>query len=238
MKKNLIILILTLSVLAVGQTSLKRSVGNIKIGTGTPTLNCNVGDKYFDDATSKEYFCTAANTWNISGNIILIQEQILGADTATVTFSSIPQNYRHLKLICYGRITGAITVDTVYIKFNEDAGTNYDSQYAGGQGSTATSLGALGQGAGIIGTFPGTSSSRATEMGTCEVTIPFYTNTSFDKHVQILSGVVYSTASTSNNPILRNHIFGWRSTAAVTRLDITSGSDFKTGSSFSLYGSF
>jgi hypothetical protein len=80
-------LILTLSILAVSQTSLKNNNDGIKIGTGVPSLNCNVGDRYLDDAAAREYLCIAANNWTPS--LVEMKSIIPAASEGGVSMNNI-----------------------------------------------------------------------------------------------------------------------------------------------------
>lgn len=59
----------------------------------------------------------------------LIGESILAADTATITFNSIPQEWRNLRLIYRARATGSPASDVktqrVAIRLNNDTAANY-----------------------------------------------------------------------------------------------------------------
>jgi hypothetical protein len=102
--------------------------------TGTPATG------YIPTATG-----TTAATWQApaaSGALVLIAEQLLVGTATTITFSSIPNTYRHLRLVAMGRMNAATTEDYVYIRFNGDTGSNYDEVRVN-NGSSAQSCSCL-----------------------------------------------------------------------------------------------
>lgn len=158
----------------------------------------------------------------------LIAEQVLVSDATTVTFSSIPGTYRHLRLIAAGRITQATTEDYVYIRFNGDSGSNYDEIRSNngsfGQSSAQTKA--------RIGDFPGTSAPSGS-AGQFELLIPAYALTTFHKTVRSNSGV-WDQSSTG---VMNEFFARWRDTSAIATIELSLGSgDFLAGSIFSLYG--
>ena len=50
---------------------------------------------------------------------------VLSGSTNTVTFSSIPSNYKHLQIRAYTRCTGAASQQSILIYINNDSATNY-----------------------------------------------------------------------------------------------------------------
>lgn len=148
-----------------------------------------------------------------------IATQTLGSAAASVTFSSIPSTYTDLICVISGSFTSA---QGVYVRFNNDSGSNYSSTYLLGNGSAA-------------------SSNRSTS----DVWTPLgYLGT--DQSNTIFSVMNYANTTTNKTGIGRGNTAGaltfatvglWRSTAAINRLDIqpTSG-NITSGSTFTLYG--
>lgn len=165
----------------------------------------------------------------------LIQEQLLGVDVASVSFTSIPQNFRHLKLIIYGRTT-EVTVNNYFtLRFNNDSGANYDFQQALITNATTSFSSNYAQTSGRIGDFPGASAARATQVGSAEILIPHYTGTTFEKNAICHSGQSAGISGNNLSSVI-NTIF-WRSAVAITRIDIfPSANNIKAGSIISLYG--
>ncbi|MGH7184501.1 MAG: hypothetical protein ACREJN_21355 [Nitrospiraceae bacterium] len=170
-----------------------------------------------------------------SGALTLIAENLLTVDTAVITFSTIPGTYRNLRLVYYGRITEATTDDYPTIRFNNDSGSNYDYQRSlisstsipGGQQAAA-------QTSARSGDLPGTSSSRSGQTGMAEIVIPMYAGTTLEKCASVWGGVIYTGSSGMLNYA---GFVAWRSTSAITQIDLSSPSGkFVAGSLFSLYG--
>ena len=154
-----------------------------------------------------------------------IASQILSTSTATVTFSSIPQNYTDLVLVINGNTNSD---DEVRLRFNNDSGSNYSEIGIYGNGSgpsvtkyTNTSYGQLG---GIY-----TSSG----VGTNIIQIMNYANENTYK-------TVLARASSGNYAQAR--VITWRgstgsSTEAINRIDFYSASGtFSSGTIFTIYG--
>lgn len=157
-----------------------------------------------------------------------IATQTLSSNQTSVIFSSIPQTYTDLILVC-----GSLGMNTVgsagRLRFNSDSGTNYSSTWMVADGtSTLSSRDSSQTSMRIIGAYTGPNTSNAE---TYTFSIQNYTNTTTYKTVigrgSAPSKEVYSIVGL------------WRSTSAITSMTIVSynGTDsFLTGSTFTLYG--
>jgi len=164
-----------------------------------------------------------------------IAEVLLGADAASVSFSSIPQTYRHLWAIVYGRVTEASTDDYVYCQFNGDTGANYDRQHVLISNNTTSFLSEYAQTRIRLGDLSGANASRAGQAGMSESLIPHYAGTTFEKVVMSSSFLSFGTSSPGNTVVLPGG--GWRSTAAINQITfLPAANNFKAGSLFTLYG--
>jgi len=169
------------------------------------------------------------------GNFVKIAEQVLGADAASVTFSSIPQNFTHLKLVCYGRITQAIQGNNILLRFNGDTGANYDYQILAAFAASAGNSESFAQTGIVVGDFTAANASTSTQAALSESLIPVYAGTTFDKNIVSHNGVKYGTSTT--NMQAEVCVGFWRSTAAINSITLYVGSgNIKAGSVFSLYG--
>lgn len=172
----------------------------------------------------------------ISGNIpFLIGSQVLGSDTATVTFSSIPATWNHLHLFVIGRNNGANISDNFWVQFNSDTGGNYDYELLQASASTPTAANANNQTAVPIGDIAG-ATSPAGHCGAFDSIIIAYSQTTFFKTV-VSNGFV-SQGTGAGKQFTERWAGHWRSTAAITRIDLflPTGNLFLAGSIFSLYG--
>lgn len=166
----------------------------------------------------------------------LIGKQVLSGTSATITFSNIPQNFNHLKIIMLARSdkAGVPAVNAAMI-FNGDSGANYaQSSFYGvnnatvGTGSNPTTNNVL------ISAIPA-ATSTASYPGMAEILIPCYAATTFYKVVN--TAVTYNSSSAGSNYLTLNSST-WRNTAAITSLAISdsASANFIAGSSFYLYG--
>lgn len=166
-----------------------------------------------------------------SGSSTLIAEVTLGAPAANVTFSAIPQTYKHLQII-FQASSDFGSVDSISMTFNGDAGGNYNTQFVYGNASTAAAAQANAADNILLGNLSGAGSSGDASPG--NVSIPNYTGTAFNKGVNAHVG----SSATSGNMFDMLCSGVWRSTAAITSISLFSinAANFVAGSTFSLYG--
>jgi hypothetical protein len=149
----------------------------------------------------------------------------LGADAASVTFSSIPQTYTDLVIVCNVSGSRATYGGDFLARFNGDTGTNYSNTILRGNGSAASSArdtSGTEINYGVI--------SPTGNFGPAVIHIMNYANTTTYKT---------SLARTNDAGQSTNICAGlWRSTAAITSILFYPGSSYvwKSGSTFNLYG--
>ena len=157
----------------------------------------------------------------------LIASNVLGSDTSSVTFSSIPGTYTDLLLVYSTRQSRSEIQSNIFIGFNGST-SSFSARYLEGSGASA--------GSGTFARFAGVSPSgnaTASTFGNTEVYIPNYAGS---------TNKSYSCTSVSENNSTTAYIECiaglWSNTAAIASIEIASGSsdDFKTGSSFFLFG--
>jgi len=151
-----------------------------------------------------------------------IASQTLGSAATSVTFSSIPQGYTDLILVCNLAVNG--TGNNVLCRYNGDTASNYSTTLMSGNGSSAYSARYSNSSNGwLTGYFDGTANEFYTKI----IQIQNYSNTT-----------TYKTALGRTSSGSREAMAGvglWRSTAAITSVTLAA-SDFNTGSTFSIYG--
>lgn len=160
-----------------------------------------------------------------AGSVTLISSQALSVNTSSVTFSSIPQTYTHLKLVIASKTTGTSNgASVIGITFNGDTGTNYIQNLI--FNTTGTLPGAVGN-TGVTSAYVG-DGGTTTVTATTESTIAGYTGS--------LAKSCTGTSFSSLGAMLA--CGGWSGTAAITSITLTpTGSfQFTSGSVFSLYG--
>lgn len=148
----------------------------------------------------------------------------LGSATNTITFSSISGSYTDLRLVLTGVM--ATTVDSAYIRFNSDSGTNYSRTTLGGNGTSASS---------------GRASSQAQIYVTNDdisTTNPTLIIIDIFSYAGSTNKTCLSTQSNDRNGAGNAHsqVGLWRSTSAITSITFTSGQNFAIGFTASLYG--
>jgi hypothetical protein len=164
----------------------------------------------------------------------LIQRVAGTGSSGTITFTSIPQTYKHLQIRGLARSTEAAGASNLYIKsFNSDAGTNYAHHRLTGNGSTVTANGQATQSDIILGQVPAASSS-ANLACVFIIDILDYASTSKYKTIRAFTG--QDTNNAFNGQVgLWSGL--WQSTSALTSLSLSlDGGNFNTISTFALYG--
>jgi len=151
---------------------------------------------------------------------------------STITFSNIPQNYKHLQIRYIGRGSSS----TVYsrLRFNSDTSTNYYTHelYGGGGGSLGAQAYSGSSFNAIVLSGQGFTSASSTFNGGI-VDILDYTSTSKNKTVKILEGF-----DANGSGALGLYSGLWSATpAAITTIEIIiSSGTFSQYSHFALYG--
>lgn len=163
-----------------------------------------------------------------------IQTITVGAGgAASVSFSSIPQTYKHLQIraIARGKSGNAGPYNT-YLTFNGDAANNYATHRLVGDGTSAVAYGTSSRANGFVFYTP-TTNDAANIFGAGVIDILDYASTSKNKTVRSIGGYDQNGAGWVN-------FFSalWMSTNAITSLTLTSetAETWVKYSTFSLYG--
>lgn len=169
----------------------------------------------------------------------VISRQVLGGSAATVSISSIPQEYQHLMVVVLARSTDTgNTRVNLNVQFNSDSGANYGihslraSDYGttnvADQGQSQTSLNG-----GFLGITGSGVAISAASAGFGMLLIPHYSSTTWNKLV-LGQTTAMEKVTTS---IIRYGSGVWQSAAAITSILFTpSSGTVQTGSIFTLYG--
>ena len=145
----------------------------------------------------------------------------LGSTSSSVTFSSIPQTFQDLELVCSP--INSTTASNMTVRFNGDTGTNYSRTQLWGDGSSALSARASNESLMYFG-----SALVSPNIGLIKAYMLNYT-ASTNKTVIARAGQV------SDIVICRVNL--WRNTSAITSITCsTDAGQFATGSTFALYG--
>jgi hypothetical protein len=168
-----------------------------------------------------------------TGFVSIATTTVGAGGTSTISFTGIPQVYKHLQLRCFGRTTGFFDNDAGLITFNSDSGANYAAHNFRGNGGIAASGAGTSLNYGVLQRFAG-ADTISNVFGVVIVDILDYTDTNKYKTFKDLgghdnngTGVVYSSSSL------------WMSTSAITSMTIAApsqGGVWAQYSSFALYG--
>lgn len=170
------------------------------------------------------------------GNFTLIDDQVLAADSASVTFAAIPGTYKHLMFEVSVRASHVGAADFLVGRFNGDAGNNYYSLSAAIRHSASlTTVERVGTSSGLIAIATGTTAG-AGDVASQSITIPDYASTTFNKGW--VTPAAYTSPRSAGNISIRYIGGEWISNAAITDIVFTmdGGSNILAGSRFTLYG--
>lgn len=155
----------------------------------------------------------------------------LGA--SSVSFTEIPQNYRHLQIrgVVRSTATGAAGAEEVFIRFNGDSSASYSYHLLQGNGSTTVSTNTLSQTYGNIGMACRDGYAAGVYSGLVSDILD-YSNTTKNKTTRTLRG-----QDTNGAGFISIMSSGWYKTEPITTITIIPESVlFKQHSTFSLYG--
>jgi hypothetical protein len=170
-----------------------------------------------------------------------IQDVELTVATAVLDFTNIPADYRHLRIVGLVRTDRPLTFDGVVMRFNADAGANYDWYWVKDRHTIATAVPTFETNDNVasadisLGHCPG-DTAPINVFGDLEVLIPHYTSAFAYKSYSLLGGHILALAR-ENIYCQRGHGH-WRSTAPVNRIQLlpSVGPNFVPGTRFTLYG--
>jgi hypothetical protein len=168
-----------------------------------------------------------------AGAYDLLETQILESSASSVEFTGLGSysDYKHLQLRVLGRSSDSFVAVGGWMILNNDSSSVYATHNLRGTGSSVISQsGTSANRANLIGWLGNTATANAF---TALVTdILDFSSTSKATTMRTLFG---QTVSGSNEVELRSHLY--TPTSAITSIELVpSGSNFVTGSRFSLYG--
>lgn len=167
---------------------------------------------------------------------MLISEVVTSGSQSSVSFTSISSAFRDLRIAIRGRSTNASSDTQTKFIFNSDTGSNY--MYLGGlfSDSAAPSTNNNNTGAtSLLGPYLPANSAAANYAGVVELFIGDYRGTAFFKAITWMGASFNGTGSGNRTLWIGDGL--WRSTSAITRVDVSfSSGNFVDGSVVSLYG--
>jgi hypothetical protein len=165
-----------------------------------------------------------------------IAQTILTGSAASFDFTSIPGTYENLRLEFILTTDSGTSPETLKLRFNNDSGANYNSQWSGAFASTnARNAASAAATSAQVCEIPGNSGSSNGTLAVGEVKIASYARTTLNKMATTRGGHRYD--NTNLNVMVSNGMIEWKSSAAITRITIfpTAG-NLLAGSVATLYG--
>lgn len=158
-----------------------------------------------------------------------IASNTLGADAATVTFSSIPGTYDDLMVVIYARADTA--GQNLLARFNSDAASNYSGTFLEGDAATYVSNMRSSFSSLNVEFNAGIPDAASTFSG-LTLNVMNYANTTSNK-----TALVRHAADRNFSGAVELGVGLWRSTSAITSIEFRmSSGNLRTGSVFALYG--
>ena len=166
-----------------------------------------------------------------TGFVSIATTTVGSGGASTISFTSIPQVYKHLQLRCLGRTTAAVDNDVALITFNSDSGSNYVAHDLRGNGGVVASGAYTSLTASYLQRFAG-GNQAASMFGAVVVDFLDYADTNKFKTFRDLGGYDFNG---SGNIYLSSGL--WRSTSAITSITMTpSSGNWAQYTQFALYG--
>lgn len=169
------------------------------------------------------------------GAMFPLQVVTVGSDTSSISFTNIPQTYKHLQIRAILKTTtnsnsdgngfwrvGNGTVDT---------GSNYARHDLQGNGSSTASFGAASQTSMTLGFATGSNANNTSTYSAYTIDILDYANTNKFKTMRHFEG--YYLNGVEGSVWLRSNL--WQSTQAINIITF-SGTTFTQYSQLALYG--
>jgi uncharacterized repeat protein (TIGR01451 family) len=154
-----------------------------------------------------------------------------GGGSATITFSSIPSTYKHLQLRTLARTARAADSDRFAITINSDTAGNYADHYLFGDGSSAAAGADINQTAAFVYDSAVGNTGTANAFGVTVIDILDYTDTNKFRTFRALSA---NDRNGSGSISFMSDLY--RSTSAITSIDIVALGNFNQYSQLALYG--
>lgn len=167
------------------------------------------------------------------GGLTQIAQQVLASPAASVAFSSIPGTYTNLLLIISARSAAAVTNEAILIEINTDTTA---SDYINISAFLTGSYSGFPHNDRELTFIPGASAATGA-FSAIDAIFPSYASTANLKSISVKNSYLQGSFSDSNFVLTFNPVM-WNNTAAIVTLTFTtnSGSNFVTGSVFTLYG--
>jgi len=210
-----------------------RSKGDIVSYDGTANIAINVGT---DGQVLQAQSSTASGlTWGAlptgdTQQYIRISGDTNAGSPTSVTISSIPSTYKHLRLIISANLYS--TSQEIYIRLNSDTASNYAYGETKATNATLTWNGASSVNVMYTG---GGKLFAAFEHSYMIMDLYHYANTNFYKTALFSSDESVANSAGGGGELNKN-VGIWKSTSAVSSITFLVSSDSFDGYSYALYG--
>jgi hypothetical protein len=169
------------------------------------------------------------------GALVFIQRITVAVAGGAISFTPISGAYKDLVLSARLRGNEASAVINSYIRFNNDAAANYD--YMGMQATAAVlqNFSGVATATPFSGAVP-SGGATAGFFSSHEIRVPLYASATMEK---VWSALGYAKGTNVATNMFNQNVSGsWRSTAAITRVDLVPslGVGWAAGSIADLYG--
>lgn len=175
----------------------------------------------------------------VAGDFELISKTTVPNTTTTVTLSSIPQTYKHLRLFCVGLNNNSGDYLGVQVRPNGNStSTNYSEHYLQTNYSDTNTYSGGGNNS-DWDYFYTASTNNSNRVGLNVMTFYDYTSTSKNKSFINVGHFLNAGASTSTGQGFGYINTGnWKQNTAISSIELVhnSGATFRTGSVIWLYG--
>lgn len=171
-------------------------------------------------------------------DVVKLKETVVGGGGSVVSWTGIPQGFRHLEIIWQARAVDAVigVSSIMRLRFNGDSGNNYNNNYLQGYNPTNVVFGLTAADPYIdVGSMASSNMvNPAGESGSGKIIIPNYSGATFYKTLHSIQG--------KNNPSSATSILTtseWNSTSPITSISMYAegaNPNFSAGSVFTLYG--
>lgn len=180
----------------------------------------------------------AGNSSFLLGDFVSIATASGNGSATSVTFTGIPQTYKHLQLRSFVKTANAAAYDVLYLYNYDGTSSNTNSAYHGiyGTGSGVGVSAGTGGFSGGIAYIPA-ANSGANIFGTSIVDILDYSSTVKNKTIRGISGFDDNGATSGNINIYFGSVLPVAlGTTAITSLTVVTNGAINSNSRFALYG--
>lgn len=154
---------------------------------------------------------------------------------SSMTISSIPQTYSHLRVIISARTASTGPRLDAYLQFNGDTSTNYSYRWMYNSGSNGPYANSAINASQLSSTYIPGSAVTSNVFGLFIIDIPDYASTNKYKTAGILTG--WNNRGTTSENNMANVVGSWRnSTTGINSITFAQSGNFVSGSTMSIYG--